>query len=106
MDTYDIPKGVLLEVTEGIDAGRKFPIENKTITIGRGSMCDLVLSDEYISNKHCQIVYREDHFTVIDLESLNKTKINGNAFQQKNLESGDELLLGKTKLQFIWEKQK
>jgi pSer/pThr/pTyr-binding forkhead associated (FHA) protein len=73
MEEYsDFPKGVNLEVVEGNDAGIIFPIENKTITIGRAESCDMQIKDEYVSNKHCQIVYREDHFTVIDLQSLNK----------------------------------
>ena len=106
MDEYiDFPKGVSLEIIEGGDAGMTFPIVNKTITIGRAESSDMQLSDEYVSNKHCQIVYREDHFTVIDLQSLNKTKVNGNIFQQRNLNSGDILTLGKTSIQFIWDNQ-
>ncbi len=106
MDEYiEIPKGVSIEVIEGIDAGEKYAIENKTMTIGRGDMCEMKLTDEYVSNKHCQIVYREDHFTVIDLQSLNKTKVNDNTFQQRNLNNGDTLTLGKTKIRFNWESQ-
>lgn len=104
MDEHsEIPEGVILEVTNGIDKGIKFTIDNKTITIGRGESCDLKLTDEYVSNKHCQIVYRDDHFTVIDLQSLNKTKVNGNSFQQRNLDSGDIITLGKTDILFNWE---
>ena len=105
MDDYiEIPRGVSLEVIEGVNNGLTFDIENKTITIGRADASDLKLTDEYVSNKHCQIVFRDDHFTVIDLQSLNKTKINGNTFQQRNLEDGDIISLGKTKIKFNWFK--
>lgn len=105
MDEYiEIPKGVTIEVIEGVDKGAKFTIKNKTITIGRAETSDLKLTDEYVSNKHFQIVYREDHFTVIDLQSLNKTKVNDNVFQQRNLEDGDILSLGKSKIRFTWMK--
>lgn len=105
MDEYiEIPKGVMIEVIEGVDKGSKFTIKNKTITIGRAEASDLKLTDEYVSNKHCQIVFREDHFTVIDLQSLNKTKINDNIFQQRNLDDGDVITLGKTKIRFTWQK--
>ena len=105
MEEYiEIPKGVTIEVIEGVDKGIKFAIKNKTITIGRADASDLKLTDEYVSNKHCQIVYREDHFTVIDLQSLNKTKVNDNVFQQRNLEDGDILSLGKSKIRFTWQK--
>jgi pSer/pThr/pTyr-binding forkhead associated (FHA) protein len=106
MDEFiELPKGVSIEVIEGQDTGKKFAIENKTITIGRGDMCEMKLTDEYVSNKHCQIVYRDDHFTAIDLQSLNKTKVNDNSFQQRNLNNGDVLTLGKTKIRFNLEPQ-
>ncbi len=106
MDEHlEIPGGVFLEVIDGVDKGTRFDIGNKTITIGRAEASDLKLADEYVSNKHCQIVFRDDHFTVIDLQSLNKTKVNGNVFQQRNLDNGDILSLGKTKIKFNWEKQ-
>jgi pSer/pThr/pTyr-binding forkhead associated (FHA) protein len=106
MEEYiEIPRGVSLEVIEGVDKGTRFSIENKTITIGRADASDLKLTDEYVSNKHCQIVFRDDHFTVIDLQSLNKTKVNDNSFQQRNLDDGDVLSLGKTKIRFFWKKQ-
>lgn len=106
MDEYiEIPKGVSLEVIEGVDTGASFAIANKTITIGRAEASDLKLTDEYVSNKHCQIVFRDDHFTVIDLQSLNKTRVNDNSFQQRNLDDGDILSLGKTKIKFNWLKQ-
>ena len=102
-DDIIIPKDVYLEVISGVDKGMKFLVENKTITIGRNEACDMKLSDEYISNKHCQIVFRDDHFTIIDLQSLNKTKVNGNVFQQRNLNSEDIITLGHTEIQFTWE---
>lgn len=49
MDEYnEIPKGVTIEVIEGVDKGSKFTIKNKTITIGRAEASDLKLTDEYV----------------------------------------------------------
>lgn len=98
-----IPENVKLEVTKGIDEGMIFNITNKTITIGRDDVCDMVLTDEHVSLKHCQVVFRNDHFTVIDLGSLNKTLVNGNIYVQKNLSNGDEISLGKTNLLYVNE---
>ena len=100
-----IPSNVTLEVIEGVDKGSMFTISNKTITIGRESVCNIILADKYVSKKHCQIVFRRDHFTAIDLGSLNKTKVNNNIYVQKNLKDDDIITLGKTKLQFHWEEQ-
>jgi pSer/pThr/pTyr-binding forkhead associated (FHA) protein len=106
MDSVDLPfpPDVYLEVLDGDQEGLLFPIMDKTVTIGREPGCDLVLQDPYVSRKHCQIVFRGDHFTVLDLGSLNKTKVKDNPYLQKNLKHDNILSLGKTRLRFVWEK--
>ncbi len=100
-----IPPGVTLEIVEGVDKGASFTIDRKTVTIGRENTCNFILTDEHVSNKHCQVVFRGGHFTVIDLGSLNKSKVNDQDYVQKNLTSGDVITLGKTRIQFNWENQ-
>ena len=97
------PPEVFLEILDGEREGHLFPITDKTVTIGREPSCDLVLQDPYVSRKHCQIVFRGDHFTVLDLGSLNKTKVKNNIYIQKNLKHDNILTLGKTRLRFVWE---
>lgn len=98
-----LPPEVFVEVTSGENAGLRFRIEAKTVTVGRGPHCDLRLSDPYVSNKHCQIVFRGDHFTLVDLGSLNKTRVKGKTYLQKNLSHGALIEMGKTRLRFEWE---
>lgn len=102
-DQIKIPDNVILKVIDGPDQGMEFKISNKTISIGRSDTCDFVLSDKYTSNKHCQVVFRNDHFTVIDLGSLNKTKVNNKIYVQKNLRKDDVISIGKTKIAFCWD---
>jgi pSer/pThr/pTyr-binding forkhead associated (FHA) protein len=97
------PPGVYVEVLSGEREGLLFPVTAKTVTIGRDPHCDLHLPDPYVSRKHCQIVFRGDHFTVVDLGSLNKTRVKDSEYLQKNLKHGYELSLGKTRLRFLWE---
>ena len=106
MEPIDLPfpPDVFLEVLDGAREGLLFPITDKTVTIGREPGCDLVLQDPYVSRKHCQIVFRGDHFTVLDLGSLNKTKVKNNPYIQRNLKHDYILSLGKTRLRFVWEK--
>ena len=101
-----LPKNVTLEIVKGADAGKTIAINNKTVTIGRGEGCDVRLADAYVSAKHCQIVfrYRTGHFTVIDLGSLNKVKVNGNMYVQRNLKNNDVIQLGQTEMTFHWGK--
>ena len=98
----DLPPDVFLEVTKKDGEVFTFPITKKTVTIGRDPSCDLHLADEYVSRKHCQIVFRGDHFTVIDLGSLNKTVVKGKEYIQKNLMTGNLLHIGETRLRFVW----
>ena len=98
----DLPLDAYLEVTKKDGEVFRFPITKKTVTIGRDPGCDLHLDDPYVSRKHCQIVFRGEHFTVIDLQSLNKTVVKGKQYIQKNLMPGNLLSLGATQLRFEW----
>ena len=51
----DIPNNVTLEIIEGAEEGSVFTIDKKTLTIGREKSCNIQLSDEHVSNKHCQV---------------------------------------------------
>jgi pSer/pThr/pTyr-binding forkhead associated (FHA) protein len=99
----ELPPDVYLEVTKKDGEVFRFPITKKTVTIGRDPACDLRITDQYVSRKHCQIVFRGDHFTVIDLGSLNKTVVKGKEYIQKNLMTGNLLNLGETQLRFVWD---
>ena len=101
-----IPENIYFEVIEGIDEGRRFPILNGSMTIGRDPACEINLTDETVSRKHAQLVFRTDHFTWVDLNSLNKSVINGKPNLEKNLKHEDIIRLGKTKLVFHWQGQK
>jgi len=106
MEPDSLPPDVYLEILNGDREGEMFPIDHKTVTIGRDSQCDLRLPDPYISRKHCQVVFRGDHFTVVDLGSLNKTRVKEKDYIQKNLKDGYVLTIGKTQLRFVWASAK
>jgi pSer/pThr/pTyr-binding forkhead associated (FHA) protein len=102
MEPNSLPPDVYLEILSGDREGETFPIERKTVTIGRDPQCDLHLTDPYVSRKHCQIVFRGDHFTMMDLGSLNKTRVKEKDYIQKNLKDGYVIAAGKTQLRFRW----
>lgn len=102
MESNNLPPEVYLEILNGDREGELFPITRKTVTIGRDPQCDLHLADPYVSRKHCQIVFRGDHFTMMDLGSLNKTRVKEKDYIQKNLKDGYVITAGKTQLRFRW----
>ena len=106
MEPDSLPPEVYLEILSGDREGEMFPITHKTVTLGRDPQCDLHLPDPYISRKHCQVVFRGDHFTVVDLGSLNKTRVKEKEYIQKNMKDGYVLTIGKTQLRFVWTNAK
>jgi len=50
----------------------------KSITIGRSSENDVVISDQFVSRKHCQIIQDDNGgYRLIDLQSQGGTYVNG-----------------------------
>ncbi len=67
----------MLILQRGGENGQTWPLEHRTLTIGRGSDCDIVLDDRQISRLHARVVWREDHYEIEDLGSKNGTHLNG-----------------------------
>lgn len=78
-----------------------FALVNGIMTIGRGSEAELSLPNVSVSREHARIHIDGDTVQIEDLESRNKTIINGEAITKATLKSGDEILLGKYLLIFL-----
>jgi serine phosphatase RsbU (regulator of sigma subunit) len=52
-------------------------VEHGTTKIGRSESCDVVLPSQTVSRNHAEVRLDGDHLTVIDLGSLNGTRVNG-----------------------------
>jgi pSer/pThr/pTyr-binding forkhead associated (FHA) protein len=55
------------------------------LLIGRGFLCGLQLTDEFISTKHCRISFEDGNFYVEDLSSTNGTFIDGTEVKEKRV---------------------
>jgi len=67
---------------------------NETVTLGRATDNELILSDPTVSRKHAQIQYQEGRHTLIDLTGRQRTKVNGQFVKQHELANGDEVAIG------------
>jgi hypothetical protein len=73
----------------------KYGLNGPTFTIGRAEGNDIMLPDGAASSHHAVLNMNETgDFTVTDLESTNKTTVNGRAVQTSPLQHGDKLVFG------------
>lgn len=67
----------------------------KTLSIGRSGDNHLIIKNEKVSSKHCQIKMMDNGDLLIeDMNSTNGTFVNGKHIRQKLLQANDELFLG------------
>ncbi|MFZ2207331.1 MAG: SpoIIE family protein phosphatase [Porticoccaceae bacterium] len=69
--------GHYLLVLEGSQPGLRVEIAARSLVIGRGSECDLVLPDGRVSRRHCTIELHCDTPVLIDHDSTNGTLVGG-----------------------------
>ena len=80
--------------------GRRIPLGEDPVCIGRLPECDVVLSDPNASRRHAEVRRRGNDFIVVDLGSTNGTKVNGAGIRERRLNDGDEIALGGTRIRF------
>ena len=85
-------------VIQGRDRGTRFELEKPTLSIGRDVRSDIRLQDTEVSRRHAELRQTEGGFTIHDLGSSNGTFVNGTAVSTHSMQSGDQLLLGRTLL--------
>jgi hypothetical protein len=88
-----------LVVIAGNDRGRDLRLTGGPVIVGRGTDCDLVLTDIAASRKHIKLSFDGRRYQVRDLGSGNGTLVN-DAFQDGlfALRDGDRIELGNTVL--------
>ncbi|MCD4656953.1 MAG: FHA domain-containing protein, partial [Planctomycetes bacterium] len=76
-------------------------MEHETLlTIGRTKDCDIVLSENKSSRRHCQIRKTDDGYFIKDLDSSNGTIVNEEKVKDSKLNLGDKIMVGKTVIYF------
>jgi len=88
----------VLEVLNGPEDGRLFPLGLGAATIGRLETAEIALAlDRSISRTHARVTREQDRYFVEDLESNHGTFVNGQVIRARTqLEDGDEILVGGT----------
>jgi len=98
---------IAAEIHEGLRVGslvlpdgRRVPLGEQPLVIGRNADCGIVVADARASRQHAEIRAQGNGFVVHDLDSMNGTLVNGTAIREHPLADGDEIRLGNTVLRF------
>jgi FHA domain/zinc-ribbon domain len=95
------PGTALLVVKRGPNAGSRFLLDSDLTLVGRHPESDIFLDDVTVSRRHAEFYRQGGRFTVRDVGSLNGTYVNRERIEETDLNSGDEVQVGKFRLVFL-----
>ena len=86
----------------GPHAGQKFVTNKTLITVGRGSDCDLILSeDPKVSRQHAEIRFSAQGVTITNMSQKNYIVYQGQKVHTATVHFGEKIYIGDSELQFV-----
>jgi len=98
------PPSIVLLVGPANSVGRQWPIEDTDRIIGRAPTAHIFVDDKSVSKFHAKLVMAGGDVSVIDLESTNKTVVNGRQIQPlvpHKLANNDQIKVGNIIFKFL-----
>lgn len=98
------PPSVVLLVGPVHSVGRQWPIEDSDRIIGRSPSAHIYVDDKSVSKSHAKITLGGGDVSIIDLESTNKTVVNGRILQPLvpvRLSNNDQIKTGNVIFKFL-----
>ena len=84
----------------GNHRGEDFRIYDGKNILGTAADCDIVITDPFLSARHCTIRHENGNFQVTDLDSRNGTFVNQKRCSKADLIDNDTIRLGRTEFKF------
>lgn len=78
-----------------LDGGESIRLSKERISVGRDPSCDVVLRHSDVSHEHCLLYMYSGWWYVKDLKSANGTRLNKQLINQKRIQPGAILAIGK-----------
>lgn len=90
-----------LIIVSGLLLGHQIEIGPTPVTIGRATECTIALPHPSVSRLHCRIWQEDGRFHIEDLESTNRTFLNGKPVLRAELRDGDQIGVGSNTIKFF-----
>lgn len=84
-----------VEMVRGPMVGERVFLKEQKTSFGRGPECDIFLDDITVSRHHCDLIQKNDTITLKDNGSTNGTYVDSIAVDEKQLEAGDVIQIGR-----------
>ncbi len=94
------PGAYWIEILDGLDKGKRVPLDSDTRVIGRDNSVDIYLRDVEVSRRHAHIQHTPSGFLLIDLDSSNGTFVDERPIREHQLAIGQMIRIGQTRLLF------
>lgn len=98
------PPSLILLVGPANAIGRQWPIEDTDRILGRAASAHVSVDDRSVSKSHCKLILSSGDVSIIDLESTNKTVVNGKVLTPlvpHKLASNDQIKTGNVIFKFL-----
>ena len=81
--------------------GREFVLSKPTMVIGRTDENDVVINHRSISRHHAKVVLEQGRYCIVDMQSANGVRVNGEEYGKVELRRGDVVDLGHVRLRYV-----
>ncbi len=95
-----------IHIIEGLESGRRIPLENLPLTIGRDARCGISIGDPTVSRRHARIFRQGEQLFIEDLQSRKGLLVDGRRVEKAPVEEGIRIKLGGTTFVFTGLKEK
>jgi diguanylate cyclase (GGDEF)-like protein len=82
-------------------SGSLIALHSPRMTLGRDSLCDIEVPDDFISRVHCVLERHDDRWVLTDRSSLNGTFVNDERVEERDLVPGDQIRVGNHIFKFL-----
>jgi ABC transport system ATP-binding/permease protein len=82
-------------------AGREFELDKPAMVIGRTEDNDICINHRSISRHHAKVVRENGRHSIVDLQSSNGVRVNGEEYGKVELRRADVIDLGHVRLRFV-----